>query len=372
MSPRKRSKAKGNWPTNLYERGGYFSWRHPTTREEFGLGRDQKKAFDQAIEANHKIEGFKDEAPRLIHRITGEADRSVGKWNEKYQGMLAKQDYAAVTLKTYKSLGKRMVTMLKPETPMSTVTALKISEALDIIAVTEGKARLAQSVRGFMRDSFREAKVQGWFVGDNPVMDTKLSVKVEVKRARLSFEVFMQVYRATELDWLRNAMALALVSGQRREDIALAQFKAFHDGGWWCVQESEKGANQHRIFIPNELKLEVFGMSLGDVISQCRRTGVVSKHLIHQTVKRGNSPIGRHIWIDTLSHRFAEAVAGLGIDWAPKTAPSFHEIRSLSERLYAAQGGVDTQELLGHNDAATTALYHDGRGSEWVRIKVTV
>lgn len=373
MSPRKRSRDKANWPRNLYERGGYFSWRHPETREEFGLGRDKRKAFDQAIEANHKVQGLKNE-PRLIDRITGDADRSVERWNEKYQALLGQpqQDYAAVTLKTYKSLGKRMVTMLGAKTPLQAITALKVSETFQTVAVTEGKARLAQALRTFMRDSFREARVQGWFVGENPVMDTKLSVPVEVKRARLSLEVFMQIYQATELDWLRNAMALALVSGQRREDIASAQFKDFHDGGWWCVQASEKGENPHRIFIPTELKLRVFGLSLADVAAQCRRTGVVSKYLIHQTVNRGNSPVGRHIWIDTLSHRFAEAIETLKMDWAPKTPPTFHEIRSLSERLYAEQGGVNTQELLGHNDPETTAMYHDSRGSEWVRIKVTV
>lgn len=374
MSPRRRGKHKGDWPRNLYERGGYFSWRHPDTREEFGLGRDKRKAFDQAIEANHKIAANSKDEPRLIHRITGEADRSVMKWNEKYQALLAKpeQDYAAVTLKSYKSLGKRMVRMLGADAPLQTVTALKVSEALETVAVTEGKARLAQALRNFMRDSFREARVQGWFVGENPVLDTKLSVSVEVKRARLSLEVFNHIYQATELDWLRNAMALALVSGQRREDIAVAQFKAFHDGGWWCVQESEKGADPHRIFIPLELRLNAFGMSLEDVLKQCRRTGVASHFLIHQTVNRGNSPVGRRIWIDTLSHRFAEAMEALKIDWAPKTPPTFHEIRSLSERLYAEQGGVNTQELLGHKDPETTALYHDSRGSEWVRIKVTV
>lgn len=373
MSPRKRSKSKTGWPRNLYERDGYFSWRHPRTREEFGLGRDKRKAFDQAIEANHSIAAthYRDE-PRLIHRITGEADRSVGKWNEKYQAMLGKPEhgYAAVTLRSYKSLGKRMVTMFAAETPLQTITALKVSEILDTVGVTEGKARLAQALRNFMRDSFREAKVQGWFVGENPVLDTKLSVSPTVMRSRLSLEVFQRVYSATKLDWLRNAMALALVSAQRREDIALAQFKAFHDGAWWCVQESEKSDDAHRIVIPFELRLDSFGMSLEDVVKQCRRTGVASHFLIHQTVNRGNSPVGRQIWIDTLSHRFAEAVNALDIDWAPKTPPTFHEIRSLSERLYSAQGGVNTQELLGHNDAETTAMYHDSRGSEWVRIKV--
>lgn len=371
MSPRQRSNRKRGWPEHLYERNGYFSWRSPIDGVEHGLGRDRAAAFAQAVEANIHCASLAGR-PRLLDKLTGSADRSVAKWNEKYQGMIAGADFAANTLRAYKSLGKRMVTMLKPETPLQSVTALTISEGLEALAKGEGKARTAQALRNYLRDSFREARVQGWYVGENPVLDTKLPVAVEVKRSRLSFEIFMQVYERTELDWLKNAMALALVSGQRREDIALAKFKDFHDGGWWCVQESEKSPNPHRIFIPLELRLTRFGMSLGDVLSQCRRTGVVSKHLIHQTAARGNSPVGRHIWIDTLSKRFAETLDTLGLDWGEKTPPTFHEIRSLSERLYAAQGGVNTQELLGHNDPETTALYHDSRGSEWVRIKVTV
>lgn len=371
MAPRRRSSGKKGWPANLYERGGYFSWRHPISREEFGLGRDKHAAFAQAVEANLHVANLRGK-PRLIDKLTGTADRSVSKWDEKYQAMLAEGDYAAVTLKSYKSLGKRMVTMLEPETPLQAITALRISEGLEHIAKIEGKARTAQALRNFMRDSFREARVQGWYVGENPVMDTKLPVRVEVQRARLSFEIFMQVYETTRFVWLRNAMALALVSAQRREDVVEAQFPHFRDGGWYCEQQSEKSENPHRIFIPLELRLNVFGMSLGDVVSQCRKTGVASRYLVHQTRRRGNSPVGSQIWIDTISRRFHEALMRLGLDWGDKEPPTFHEIRSLSERLYSEQGGVNTQELLGHNDPETTALYHDSRGSEWVRIKVPV
>ena len=369
MSPRRRSREKRGWPANLYERGGYYSWRSPVDGVEYGIGRDRAQAFAQATEANLHCAGLIDKG-RLIDRLTGNLDRTIEKWNEKYQGLLATAKLADNTRRTYKSLGLRMVRMLKPETPLANITALAISTGLEALARDEGKARTAQALRNFMRDSFREARVQGWYTAENPVFDTKLPMPVEVKRSRLSLEVYRLVYQATDLVWLRNAMDLALVSGQRREDIACAQFRDFHDGGWWCVQASAKATNAHRIFIPLELRLNELGKSLGDVVSQCRRTGVVSKHLIHQTVERGNSPRGRRIWIDTLSKRFAEAMTSLQLDWGDKDPPTFHEIRSLSERLYAAQGGINTQELLGHNDPETTAMYHDSRGSEWVRITV--
>jgi hypothetical protein len=56
-------------------------------------------------------------------------------------------------------------------------------------------------------------------------------------------------------------------------------------------------------------------------------------------------------------------------DGNPQTPPTFHEIRSLAERLYHQQG-VNTQEVLGHRDAKSTATYRDSRGAEWVEVKV--
>lgn len=355
-------------PPNTYCRRGYYTWRNPNTREEFGLGRDKHRACIEAMEANVRIANL-DRRPRLIDRISGDADRSVAAWGKKYSEALSKQPLADNTRRTYASHGRRVVALLGASTAVRSVTAMQVSEALERVAVVEGKARLAQAVRHFMRDWFREAVVQGWR-DDNPVRDTKLSVKVEVKRARLAYDVFIGIYERTACTWLRNAMALALVSAQRREDIAMAQFSAFHNGGWWLIQRSEKATTPHRIFIPLELRLDVFGMSLADVVAQCRRTGCVSRYLVHQTEPRGNSPVGSRMWLDTISKRFSDEVELITIeheiDWGEKTPPTFHEIRSLSERLYADQGGVVTQHLLGHNDAETTAVYHDSRGSEWV------
>ena len=154
-------------------------------------------------------------------------------------------------------------------------------------------------------------------------------------------------------------------SGQRREDIALAKVKDFRDGHWW-IEQGKTGA---KIQIPTRLRLEAFGMSLAEAYQQCRATGVLSQHLIHQTRPYGNSPVGSPIWKDTISRTFTDVLGRLGLNWGDKTPPTFHEIRSLSERLYDAQGGVDTQVLLGHRDPRSTQLYHDSRGG-WVKLKL--
>lgn len=54
------------------------------------------------------------------------------------------------------------------------------------------------------------------------------------------------------------------------------------------------------------------------------------------------------------SLRYLLAAPGYG-------APSLHECRSLSERLFRAQG-IDTRILLGHKHQAMTDVYNDDRG----------
>lgn len=363
MSPRRRSERKHGWPRNLYERDGYYSWRNPLTREEFGIGRDKARAFLEAVEANVHIAKM-DLNRRLIHRVKDAAASvyTLGAWNDKYQQKLADAKRSENTRRSAKSLGNRMVRMLG-DRPLDSITSLNISKAIDDV-VAEGKLRLAQAFRAHMRDSFREARVDGWLTKENPVLDTRMRMRVRVKRSRLTLETFLKVYEKIDEVWLKNAVDLALVSGQRRDDIANAVFKDFKEGSWWLEQRKTK----HRLVIPMNLKLDVLGKSIEDVVGQCRRTGVLSKYLVHQTERRGNSPVGRHIWKDTVSKRFADAVEAAQIDWGEKTRPSFHELRSLSVRLYRDQGGVNTMDLLGHKSPETTEMYADIRGG-WTTVR---
>lgn len=361
MTPRRRNNRKAGWPSNLYESRGYYTYRNKDTGEVFGLGRDRAFAFNQAIEANLYL-ASQQRTERLVDRIAGLAGHTVADWNLKYNDVLAERPLAKNTRKAYRNLSKRMVAMLGANTKIRAVTPLQISDGLDALAKT-GRARTARVLRGFLHDSFAAAVSKGWR-DDNPVRETK-SPPVKIKRARLTFEVFSQVYTNSS-GWLRNAIALALVTAQRRGDIAAAQFKDIRDGLWW-VDQGKTGA---RICLPVELRLDCFGMSLGDVVRQCRATGVLSPHLIHQTVRMGGrSSPGKPIDIDTISGRFTKELAALNLTFEGKTPPTFHEIRSLAARLYKDQGNVSRQELLGHKSADTTLIYEDGRG-EWIKVKV--
>jgi integrase len=360
---RRRTVRKRGWPANLYERGGYYSWRDPITKREYGLGRDQVAAFAEAAEANVHVAGISQKT-RLVDRITGDADRSLGALMDLYEKRQADVKLAVNTRASYATLQRKARALLGEGTAVARIATLQVDQAIQSL-IDEGKHRTAQAMRSRLADIFRFAVAKGWCT-HNPVLVTE-KIKVEIIRSRLTFDVFMRLYEATGIGWLRNAMALALVSGQRREDISLARFAAVKDGHWFC----EQGKTGQKLMLPLELRLAHFGMSLGDVVRQCRTSGTLSKYLVHHLRSSGGAKAGDLVWKDTISRTFTEELKKVpGLKWGDKDPPTFHEIRSLSERMYRAQGGVDTQELLGHRDPKSTRLYHDNRGAEWVRVKV--
>ena len=71
-----------------------------------------------------------------------------------------------------------------------------------------------------------------------------------------------------------------------------------------------------------------------------------------------------------ITRMFMEARNRCGLNLIEGTTPpTFHEQRSLAERLYSAHG-IHTQTLLGHKNASMTEKYHDDRGADWITLAV--
>jgi integrase len=351
MTPRRRSPSRRDWPPYLYERRGIYFWRHPVTRQEYPLGKNRVHAFNEAIAANRYLVGAAQAS--LVDKLTGNAERSLAAFIPRY--LETHKSLSPNTLKGYRSLAKRTIDTFGADTPVTAITPLMIAEEVEKL----GPRRITQAWRGFLRDMFREACMLGW-LDANPVRDTR-RLSIEVKRERLTWDAFLAVYAETD-GWLRNAIALGITTGQRREDIVSARFADVRDGHWWV----EQGKTGMRLQIPLDLRLDGF-MSVGDAIRQCRTTGALSPYLIHHTTPRAKSPVGSPVHPDTLSRRFTDAVelAGVGGDHPP----TFHELRSLAARRYALQG-QNAQVLLGHKSAGMTEVYKDVRGAEWTRVTI--
>jgi integrase len=258
-------------------------------------------AKQQAIEANAWVTQ-QGAAPRLVDRLSG-ATLSLEQWLTDWTDRLEeRQEAKPNTLKSYRSLA-RAVAGEVGAVPVGRLSVRDVAEALETIEEERGR-RTAQAARSMLKTALTAAMARG-HCDANPALSTE-AISVTVQRQRFTWETFSKVWAHVQdaPAWLRNAVALALVSGQRREDVTAAAFVDFDGELWRCTQEK----TGRKVAIPLDLRLDVLGLSLRDVLAACRRTGVVSRYLVHQVKPYGNSPVGAAIFPDTLTKRFTEAV----------------------------------------------------------------
>lgn len=273
--------------------------------------------------------------------------RTVGEWAVTYRKLI---DARPISEKTKANrhgalnhvlsyLGERTVGSVRPHE----VSAM-------VLGIAKTHPQTAKRVLHEVADLFNECMAYGW-VDRNPAISVKAPV-ARVQRKRLTLEHWQGIKAHAEEQmppWVSNMMVLALVTGQRRSDLVKMKFSDVWDGHLH-VEQAKTGT---RVAIPLALKLEAIGCTLGQAIERCRPTGVPDSYML----RKSN---GQRLADASLSARFEECrkVVLPSSDGIPA---SLHECRSLSERLYRAQG-VDTRVLLGHKHQAMTDVYNDDRG----------
>lgn len=367
MAPRPRKTGSKDLPPNLYRktdrRNGmtYYTYRDPETNRVFGLGKDKTQAIAEAIAANLAITA----APTLTNRIASVSEPAVSRpfteWVAEYRLALEKRDLAD---STKRNVGMRLNRLVEEfgARDIRSITTMDVAKYLKGMA-SEGKAQMSRAMRSLLRDLFMEAIAEGW-VDSNPVDVTK-AAKVVVRRERLTLELWKAIYAEARHPWLARAMELAVLTGQRRDDIAKMAFKDEVDGYLQVIQ----GKTGARLRLSTEISLECVGLKLSTVIRKCR-DHVLSKHLVHHSRTISRAKAGDPIVLDTISKEFAaardRAAVKLGLDFG-QSPPTFHEMRSLAARLHELEGR-DAQRLLGHRSAKMTDLYRDSRGAEWIDV----
>ncbi|MDT3250870.1 tyrosine-type recombinase/integrase [Serratia sp. root2] len=190
-----------------------------------------------------------------------------------------------------------------------------------------------------------------------------LNAKKQPLRAHENILVFyrgMPTYNPQFTEgYMKNAMLLALVTAQRQGDISKMQFTDVWDGHLH-VEQIKTGA---KVAIPLSLHCDAIGMTLEQVITQCR-DHIVSPYLVHYTHNTAMARRGGMVKANTISTSFKKIRELSGLSWDKGSPPTFHEIRSLSERVYREQK-VNTKDLLGHKSQRQTDRYNDARGKEW-------
>jgi integrase len=362
---RRRLAKNRSFPPNLYQNpAGYFFYKNPQTKQQKGLGRDRAHAFSEARAANAVLANVKPSS--LVDWVTGKTDYTLVEWLPVYRELWeSKTQPAASTLQAAKSLLNRLGASDFAKMRMRAIETVHAAAYLESFGQASGAA-MARNMRSKLSDIFRWAETQGVIeVGKNPVAAT-FNPEYKVTRERLSLEQFWQIH-AQASTWLQNAMMLALVTGQRRDDIANMKFADFKDGYLYVAQG--KSGGEMKLQIDGSIKLEKVGASVGEVVVGCRDL-IVSRYLVHHTERVGRVKPGDKVRATGISNAFLKAreLAKIGIS-AGRTPPSFHEIRSLSQRLHREEFGAEfAQALLGHKSAQMTAKYDDLRGG-WKAIK---
>jgi hypothetical protein len=349
MSPARRSRRKEQWPRGLYEpRPGYYVFRTPDGRT-LPIGRvPLPVARNEALAANAKLA---EQKPGLVERLSG-ASNTVAQLLEKMQSPTAKS-----TGRYYDSLDRVIVAGIGA-VPCGQLDVRACAELLEAIEAPS----MVKAVRSRLSSVCKRGMQLGW-MESNPA-EVTAAPKYRVQRGRLTLDAFMAIYaKAPEVsEWLQQAMRLAIVTAADRSTIASMERKGLTAESLTFTRQKTGAAVQ----VPLYLRLDAVGWSLADVTGH--RTGVVSRFLLHHVNPWANAPAGSRVHVDSITNAFTAArrLAGIHDD----RAPTFHEIRSLSKRLYEAQGGVDTRALLGHRSEAVAALYADPRNSEPVRVGV--
>ncbi|POR52814.1 integrase [Paraburkholderia eburnea] len=371
MAARRRNAERRNWPDNTYKNTqGTYWFRNPYTGKTYGLGTDQKVAFSQARAANAELERQHGDVS-LVERMS-QTEVTLVSWCKDYSELYEKRDVASGTLSNMKSALKTIAAAPFAKKMIQDIQPAEINLWVKSIAQTVSDGR-AGRLRSWLHNVFNEAIAEGLLkAGANPV-DAIRKPTHKVTRQRLTLDDFLAIVEQARKQpttvWAARAFMLALLTGQRREDIRRMQFPHIKDGYLWVEQTKSQGNT--KLKIPTSIGLRAVGLTIDDVIRECR-DNIASKHVIHYAHTRGRKKAGRAPSADAVARMFTTCRqhAKIVIDEG-KTPPTFHEIRSLAARLYGTQYGAEfAQALLGHKSGQMTALYRDARGREWKEVRI--
>lgn len=349
----------------------YWRYKHPVTGKFHALGDNEQEAIAIATEANARI------AEQRTRQILAVGDRiatSKGKaitantWLDRYCSIQDERLKSGdIRPNTHKQKAKP-IALLRARVGMKTISAVDVRDIAQILDeyIADGQARMAQVIRSVLIDVFKEAQHAGEVPpGYNPALATK-QPRRKITRQRLNLEEWKKIFAIAGAHhrYLGNAMLLAIVTGQRLGDISKMKFSDIWDDHLHVIQEKTGS----KIAIPLSLRCNAIDWCLRDVVARCRDYAV-SPYMVHFFRATSQAERGAQVKSNTITMNFSKARNKAEIDWGDGTPATFHEQRSLSERLYKEQG-INTQKLLGHKTQKQTDGYHDDRGKDWVVIAV--
>lgn len=354
---RQRSRSRAGWPDNLYPNRDGFKYRHPVTRKETWMGRDQARAFAAA----RKLNAILMEGNDLVRRVTGAAKTVADAITVFRTDDVPSRGWKDSTAREYGIILRR----IKTDIGNAELERFTVKECAEYIRRAEG-ARGRQTRRLVLSWIFACALQEGW-MDFNPAEQTR-RFSFTRQRERLDVRTFIAI-RERAPAWLQNAMDLSLLTLLRREDIAALRFCDERDGALWVVPAKTEDSTLVKLSI-------ALSDDAAAVIRRCR-DDVVSPFLVHRLPEKarpkGMRARGREhhtqVMPEQITRAFADARTAAGITGS--NPPTFHEIRSLGGALLMQERGwsiKQVQALMGHASTTMTQVYLEGHDTPWQRV----
>ena len=359
MSPRKRKKENRGLPPNLYTVNGGTTYRYkrPDTGEWEAFGSNKKLAIDAAKQLNSILMQGTD----LVAQVLGKK-QSLAAFIETYtDNILPTYDLAEATLENY---------TISLNSIKNSDIALKPLNEIDLKDITAFLAdfspRSSNQRRERLVDIFKHAIDQG-LTKENPA-ELKLKQIYKKTRKRHTEDGLKKIleYNKTP-QWLHNAIDLALITLQRREDLVKIKMPALDAE---VIEVIQKKTRKHDT---GYLRITI-GPELQKVISRCR-DNTASPFLLHKEnrcteARRKKYEHWTEISPEQITREFKKVVDASEAykHLTPAERPTFHELRALGIKRYKDKD-IDPQQLAGHASKQMTKNYDaDHEDIRWVEV----
>jgi integrase len=308
------------------------------------MGASRSGAIEAAKELNVLLMTDNDLVAKVLGNVT--VRQHIEWFMEK---IVPEREYRPNTIGTYKAQLNKLLAVMGDKS----VEDVSVKDLADLME--QQSPRTANQVRQIATDLFRVAISRG-LRQDNPAEAT-LKRKEKKARTRLTMVQYDAIWKLCQ-PWAQNAMDLALVTLQRRNDVVRMKFDNVEDGKLYVVQEKTEKYDTGYLAI-------LVGPKLKDIIRRCRDE-MVSPYMVHRRPERKiKDREGMSHWTQVkpqmLTRAFAEARdnSGLFDHMDPSEKPSFHEIRALGIKR-CRDAGKDPQKLAGHASEKMTRNYDSG------------
>ncbi len=343
----------------------YYKYHHPSMPKAEPFGSDRAKAIEAANILNTQLSSGAD----LVAKVLNPDTKTFSDYISEFKAHLNTRTVNTESL-SEQTLAEyhRIIASFEKHLGSYPLNIITRKHCADMLG--EYPLKSQNKYRSILVLMFDYAVSDGT-IEENPAAKIMPTPKQKRTRQPLSLEGFKAIYPHATPE-MKNAMDLALLTLQRREDIRNFTFADWDDIDKVRMRQSKTWKHG------NFLEFEIAGTSLESLIKRIRaECALPTPYLVHRNPERRKKNKTRDHWTQLaprqISDGFKEArdASGFYSHLEPEEQPTFHEIRALGADLYIDMGWseAEVQALLGHTSLKQTMEYLDRSRDRYKQVK---